>query len=198
MSFSYTSLFILSLIASSSAISLPHYARSAHHHRALAARAQSTIPDAVALPVDVPSPRRRAAGKRCRTRTSSIAHVASTSAVANAAVDPLTIVFNEPTSTSTKVTVSSTKVAEPPHTTSSTKADDPPHTSEPPRTTSTTAAEQPHTTIKTTPPPKTTTASSSGGGSLPNFLSGTQTGQGTFYGSKLPLFSILATDQPVF
>ncbi|TFK41083.1 RlpA-like double-psi beta-barrel-protein domain-containing protein-containing protein [Crucibulum laeve] len=158
---------ILSAIASVSALATPHAARNSFHHRALAHRAPVPVPAPLNVPV---APlRKRANGKRCRQRPASSSAVAApttTTPVANAAPEPT---VEKPTTT--------TAAQEKPTTT------DTPATTPKPSPTTTKAVE--------TPKPATTQANNS---NLPSFMVGTQTGQGTFYGTGLGACGIVNTD----
>ncbi|KAG6911905.1 hypothetical protein DXG01_000152 [Tephrocybe rancida] len=190
--------------AKAGALSTPHGHRGVAAHRALAHRA---VP---------PTIRRRADGKRCKVRSSSILAVSSTPKAVPA--DPTThVVAVKPTTqaepTTTKAAAATPKAepttpkAEP----TTPKAEPTPPKAEPTTTKAepTTTEAEPTTTKKAEPTttkaePTTTQAPTTkattkapaptAASNAPSFMVGTQTGQGTFYTTGLGACGITNTD----
>ncbi|GLB36225.1 putative lytic transglycolase [Lyophyllum shimeji] len=196
-------LLLLCLAASVSALTTP---RSPHHHRAIAHRA-------AAVSHIQPILRTRADGKRCKPRpaSSSVVAVPTTKAAFVSTPEPAPTSTPHPDpSPSPKPATSSKEDPTPspePHTTSkadpspspkptTTPKDDPTPTPKPTSTPepqpTTTPKPQPTTTHQ--PAPTTTKASGGGGGGAPSFMTGIQSGQGTFYSTGLGACGIVNSD----
>ncbi|KAG2118444.1 RlpA-like double-psi beta-barrel-protein domain-containing protein-containing protein [Suillus clintonianus] len=168
---------LFSLVLSATALTSPHISNNVFNHRRGVAH---VAVQAATSPVDVPpTPRKRSLNKRCvpkpsgnstvsSTSTSTSTSVAATSAPVNVAPSPV-IPTTSPTSSHSSST--STSVYQAP-------------------TTSPTPTPTP--TPTTTSAPATTSTSSSG--SSNGFLSGTQSGQGTFYATGLGACGITNND----
>ncbi|KAF9015276.1 RlpA-like double-psi beta-barrel-protein domain-containing protein-containing protein [Cyathus striatus] len=187
MSYAKCLLLFLSLFASAHALATSHLARSPIHHRALAHRAASPSPLQISsLPV-----RKRASGKRCKQRptssslppaassTAPVANVAPTPAITSSSVTSQTT--QEKPSSSSKVVTTTQEQAQP--TTTTTTKEKP-----------TTTEEKPSTTVALTTTKAAAQATETTSSDLPSFMVGTQTGQGTFYGTGLGACGIVNTD----
>ncbi|KAH7883675.1 RlpA-like double-psi beta-barrel-protein domain-containing protein-containing protein [Phlebopus sp. FC_14] len=157
----------LAVAVVAAALATPHIPRNAHAHRALALDTDAHVPPAIPA-ASVPK-RKRSLNKRCVPRptnsTSSAAPQTSTAPV-NVAPSPV---------------LSSSSSSPPP----------PPSTSQGPPPTSTQPPPPPPTTSSAPPPAQTSSGSNSG---EPSFMSGTQSGQGTYYETGLGACGITNND----
>ncbi|KAI0756636.1 RlpA-like double-psi beta-barrel-protein domain-containing protein-containing protein [Daedaleopsis nitida] len=189
---------LLVLSAALSAVASPHHARAPSHH-AIAQRA--AIPEAAPQPVVVPQPkkvRKRGDSSRCRTRSSSPAPAATTTHVSSSSVPHTTSSPTSSPSPTPSSIVPPKNVGADPTEEPSTDTPAPTTTKAPEPTTTkaaaptTTKAPEPTTTKAASPTP-TTTAASSGNDPL-GILTGTHSGDGTFYNTGLTACGITNTD----
>jgi len=164
----FTKLFavVLAFIVSVSALSTSHALRSVHHH-AIARR----VPQVVNSPAVAPLKKKRSSKRRsCKPK-------ASASGTASQGIKGG---ISEPSSTSKKE--SQTKETKPPAPTKT--------PTQPPAEHTTT-----HKASPTPPPPAPTpTHASTGGGNQPSYMTGTQSGDGTFYATGLGACGITNND----
>ncbi|KAI0778552.1 RlpA-like double-psi beta-barrel-protein domain-containing protein-containing protein [Trametes elegans] len=174
---------LLVLSVALSALASPHMARVNHH--GVSRRSAMPLAEPEPEPVLAAPLRRRGNNKRCKARSSSAAP-SSTAAPTTSLAAPLNV-ESDPT---TSFTPSSTEAEATPTSSAA------PTTKETPTTTkqeqpTTTKQEQPTTSAA---PPAETSQASSGGSDQPSFMTGTQTGQGTFYATGLGSCGITNSD----
>ncbi|KAI0673505.1 RlpA-like double-psi beta-barrel-protein domain-containing protein-containing protein [Trametes maxima] len=162
-----------------SALASPHVARHVNH-RDIAHRAAMPIPEpepVLAAPV-----RKRASNGRCKARSSSAAPSST------AIVPPLNVESTPATSAAPETSAAPTTKAE-----ATTQAQ--PTTHEQPTTQAApTTTPKPATTHHTTAAAPATTSQASSSGNEPSFMTGTQTGQGTYYATGLGSCGITNSD----
>ncbi|THV04869.1 hypothetical protein K435DRAFT_146198 [Dendrothele bispora CBS 962.96] len=185
---------VLSALACVNALATPHGFNN--HHRAIAARVAhpAPVPD-VPLAHEAPVKRsRRSLSRRCKTRPAPTASITSSAAPStsvapvNVAADPSTVKAESSSEAPAPTTSKAPATTEAPAPTTS-KA---PATTEAPATTQEPATTHRQQTTSSQEPATTPASSDSGSSSNNNsgsnsgvsFLTGTQTGQGTFYSSK--------------
>lgn len=165
----FKALVLFTLATSASALITPHAVRNVNHHRGVAAARATTAPepDTPQGTLAARTVRRRSSG-RCKPKSSS-------SSSATSAATPAANIEGEPpsvttTESSAKPTHKMTKAT---HTSSGKPATSKPVTSKHP----------------SSPKP-----ASSNGGHQPSYMAGTQTGQGTYYGTGLGACGITNND----
>jgi hypothetical protein len=156
---------LFTLATSVSALTTPHAVRNVNHHRGVAAALATTAPEPV-VPQGTLAPRtvRRRSSGRCKPKSSS------SSSATLAATPAANIEGGPPSVTTTKSS------AKPTH-----KAAKATHTS----------SDKPAAPSKQASSPK---PASSNGGNQPSYMAGTQTGQGTYYGTGLGACGITNND----
>jgi len=161
---------LFSLALSASALTTPHAIRHVNHHRAVAAALVATVPSPIVVPQGtraVKAVRRRSNGGRCKA-TSSSATTAAPTPAANVEGAP-------PSRTGSSSSPDSTPKATPTSSSDQSSPSQKPASKQP-------ASKQP------------ATSSGGSGGNLPSYMEGTQTGQGTFYGTGLGACGITNND----
>lgn len=155
---------IFSLAISASALTTPHAIRHVNHHRAVAAALVATVPEPVVVPRDT------RAAKTVRRRSNISRCKSMSTSASTAASTPVANIEGAPLSE-----------------TSHSSSRDPS-----PKATSKAIPKATHTSSsdRTSPSEKPTSSN----GDLPSYMKGTQTGQGTFYGTGLGACGITNND----